>query len=129
MKSLPLILLLAASVSTEAAAAAAAAEAGPCAARRARIEAQIQDAQTHGRTRELSGLHRALEANQSRCSDAAILKERDAKVRKAEREVEKRQLGLADAARDGSVRRMSAAKARLDEARIDLAEAQRWEGE
>jgi hypothetical protein len=125
MKSLPLILLLAASVST----AAAAAEAGPCAARRARIEAQIQDAQTQGRTRELSGLRRALEANQSRCSDAAILKEREAKVRKAEREVEKRQLGLADAARDGSVRRMSAAKARLDEARIDLAEAQRWEGE
>lgn len=121
MKTLPVILLLAAFTSP--------AFAGEppllCTAKRASIENRIAEAQQKGRTQELDGLHKALAANQAKCSDDALIKQRDARIRKAQGKVDKRERKLAEATRDGSVRKMSAAKGDLDRARAELEAAQR----
>jgi hypothetical protein len=107
-----------------------ASEAAPlCAAKRARIEMQIQEAQAAGRTRELSGLNRALAANKSRCSDAALTKERDARIKKALTKVEAREKSLAQAAREGNLRGMQDRRNKLDQANRELAEAERGIGQ
>lgn len=127
MKTFSLILVLAAATTPS-----FASEASPlCAAQRASIETQIREAQAAGRTRELSGLNRALAANNSRCSDAALtkerdarIKERDARIKKALKKVEAREKSLAEAAREGNLRGMQDRRNKLEEANRELAEAE-----
>lgn len=101
-----------------------AAQGGPaCAAKRADIEAQIGAAQARGNRQELAGLKRALKANQSRCSDAGLARERDARIREAQREVAQRETELAQEEKKGDAQKIAKRSAKLDEARAELAEA------
>lgn len=104
--------------------AAFAAEPSPaCEAKRANIEAQISEATARGRTRELAGLKQALKNNKAHCTDQSLANEREAQIRKAQREVEERERDLREAQAKGDVKKIATRKAKLEEARTDLAEA------
>lgn len=101
-----------------------AAEASPaCAAKRANIESQISEARGHAQA--LKGLQRALKAHIAHCSDASLAEEREAKIAKAQRELAARESDLREAERKGDAKKMASRKVKLDEARRELAEAQK----
>lgn len=106
------------------AAAAAAPPSPACAAKRAQIESQISEAQARGRTHELRGLRRALQANQAHCTDASLAREREERIAKARREVAERERALQDAEQDGRPRKIASRRAKLDAARRELDAAQ-----
>lgn len=108
------------------AAPALAADASPaCAAKQARIEAQLAEATAQGRNREVAGLKQALRGNKAHCTDAWLAKERDAQIRQATKKVAEREKSLAAAEKKGDAKKIAARKAKLDEAQKALAEAQR----
>ncbi|KQO24086.1 hypothetical protein ASF11_22645 [Acidovorax sp. Leaf76] len=108
------------------AAPALAADASPaCAAKQARIEAQLAEATAQGRTREVAGLRQARRSNKAHCTDAWLAKERDAEIRKATKKVAEREKSLAEAQKKGDAKKIAARQAKLDEARSALAEAQK----
>ena len=101
-------------------------EASPaCAAKRAAIQSQIEEASARGRSQELAGLQRALAANQAHCSDASLAKAREADIRAAQEKVAEREKSLAEAERKGNAKKIAKRKAKLAEARRDLAEAEK----
>lgn len=105
-------------------AAASAAPSPACAAKRAQIESQISEAQARGRTHELRGLRRALQANQANCTDASLAREREERIAKARREVAERERDLQDAEQGGRPRKIASRKAKLEAARRELDAAQ-----
>ncbi|MBL8267238.1 DUF1090 domain-containing protein [Steroidobacter sp.] len=103
-----------------------AAEPSPaCDAKRASIEAQISEAQARGRTREVAGLKRALKNNEAHCTDATLAKEREAQMKKAQREVAERERDLSAAEAKGDVKKIESRKAKLEAARAELVEAEK----
>ena len=96
-----------------------------CDAKQARIESEMAEATAQGHTRQVAGLKKALRANKTHCTDASLAKERDANIREATRKVTEREKGLAEAEKKGDAKKMAARKAKLDEARRDLTEAQK----
>lgn len=103
-----------------------AAERSPaCDAKRASIEAQISEANARGRKQEVAGLKRALAANKTWCTDESLAKERATDIRNAHRKVAAREKSLAEAERKGDAKKIEARKKKLDEARRDLAEAEK----
>lgn len=103
-----------------------AAERSPaCEAKRADIEAQLSQAKSSGRSHEVAGLNKALAANQARCTDASLAKERDARIRDAQRKVKAREKSLAEAERKGDAEKIAARQAKLEQARGDLADAEK----
>ncbi|WP_353235222.1 DUF1090 domain-containing protein [Diaphorobacter ruginosibacter] len=96
-----------------------------CEAKRSHIESQISHATAHGRSREVAGLKRALAANKAHYTDASLAKERDARIRDAQRKVAEREKGLAQAEHKGDAGKIAARKAKLEQARNDLIEAQK----
>lgn len=96
-----------------------------CEAKRASIEKQIDEASARGRNQEVAGLKRALAANKARCTDASLAKERDADIRDAQRKVASREKSLAEAERKGDAKKIATRKAKLEEARKGLAEAEK----
>lgn len=118
-------LVLSAGLLTLCALPAFAAQASPaCAAKRANIESQISEARARGHTQALNGLQRALKANIAHCTDASLAEERAAKIAKAQHELAERESDLREAERKGDAQKIATRKAKLDEARRDLAEAQ-----
>lgn len=107
-----------------------AAELSPaCAAKRTEIETQIAQAESHGRSREVAGLKKALAANKAHCSDASLTREREAKIRDARKKLAEREKSLAEAERKGDQKKIAARTAKLDEARRELAEAEKPVGQ
>ncbi|HVR50134.1 MAG TPA: DUF1090 domain-containing protein [Pseudorhodoferax sp.] len=104
--------------------AAAAPPSPACAAKRSQIESQISEAQARGRTHELRGLRRALQANQANCTDASLAREREERIAKAQREVAERERELQEAQHDGRPRKIASRKAKLEAAQRELAAAQ-----
>jgi hypothetical protein len=104
---------------------AAAAESPACAAKRSNIESQISEAQARGRTQELRGLQRALNANKANCSDALLAREREERIAKAEREVAERESDLREAESKGDRRKTAKRAEKLAEARSELTEARK----
>lgn len=96
-----------------------------CEAKRARIEAQISQAQAAGNSREVAGLQKALRANKAHCSDASLAAERKREIRKATKKVAEREKELAKAKRKGDPDKIAQRQNKLDEARQELAEAQK----
>ena len=96
-----------------------------CEAKRASIEAQISQAKSAGRTRQLAGLRKALQANKAHCTDELLAQQRDAEIREARQEVAEREEDLREAEEKGDARKISSRRAKLDEARRDLAEAEK----
>lgn len=106
--------------------AALAAEPSPaCDAKRASIEAQISEATARGRTRELAGLKKALENNKAHCTDQSLANEREAQIKKAQQEVEDRERDLREAEEKGDPKKIAKRKAKLEEARAELTEAEK----
>lgn len=96
-----------------------------CAAKRARIESQISQAQAQGRQQQLAGLQKALRANQAHCTDALLATERDSDIHKATKKLADREHKLAQAQAKGDPRKIARQQAALDAARDELAEAQK----
>lgn len=96
-----------------------------CEAKRANIEAQISHAMFNGRSQEIIGLKKALAANKAHCTDASLAKERDEKIREAQRKVTSREESLAEAERKGDIKKIAIKKAKLEQARRDLVEAEK----
>lgn len=120
---LPLCAALLAALTALAAPALAASGGPACEAKRADIQAQIGAAQARGNRQELAGLNRALKANQSRCTDAGLARERDGRIREAQREVALRERELAQEEKKGDAKKIAKRSAKLDAARAELAEA------
>ncbi len=95
-----------------------------CEAKRAQIQAQLAEATERGRRQEVAGLKKALRANQANCSDAALEKEREGKIRQAQKKVNEREASLREAGQKGDAKKQASRQAKLDEARRELAEAE-----
>lgn len=103
-----------------------AAERSPaCEAKQASIKAQIAEATTRGRSREVASLKRALAANKAGGTDAVLAQARDADIQKAQSKVAAREKELGEAERKGDARKIATRKTKLDEARKALAEAEK----
>lgn len=100
-----------------------------CAAKRTGIETQIAQAESHGRSREVAGLKKALAANKAYCSDASLAREREARIRDARKKLAEREKSLAEAERKGDQKKIAARTAKLDEARRELAESEKPVGQ
>lgn len=96
-----------------------------CALKRQDIETQISHAKAAGRSQQVAGLEKALAANLAHCSDASLEQERQEAIAKAQREVTEREQDLAEAVQKGDPKKISSRNAKLEEARQELAEAQK----
>ena len=96
-----------------------------CAAKIARIEAEVGLAQAQGRQHQIAGLQKALRATQSNCTDAALAADRERDIKKATEKVADREQKLARAQARGDSRKIASQQADLDKARSDLAQAQK----
>lgn len=95
-----------------------------CDAKRSAIENQIAAATARGQKAEIAGLKRALAANKAQCTDESLAKERDLKIREAQKKVASREKSLAEAERKGNAKKIAARKEKLEEARHKLTEAE-----
>lgn len=103
-----------------------AAEAGPaCKAKALDIETQLSEAKARGRSQEVAGLNRALRATKANCTDASLVKDREARIKKVKRELSKREKELASAERDGNAKKIDKRRAKLEETRRELAVAEK----
>ena len=95
-----------------------------CQAKRRNIEAQLANATEHGRKQEVAGLKKALRANQAHCTEESLEKERDSKIREAQKKLAEREKSLHEAEQKGDPKKLAERQAKLDEARRELTEAQ-----
>ena len=118
--------LLCASLLAASAGSALASTASPaCVAKRTSIEAQIAEATAQGHKSRLNGLNTALRANKANCTDASLAKERDRDIKAAQKKVTSREKDLAKAEKKGDAQKIASRRAKLDEARADLARAEK----
>lgn len=96
-----------------------------CLAKRASIESQISEATARGRTQQVAGLKIALKGNKARCSDTLLASEREKDIQQAKRKVTEREKSLAEAERKGDAKKIADRTAKLEQARSDLAEAEK----
>ncbi len=104
----------------------AAAEQGPgCAAKQAGIESKLTAAQSRGNKNEMAGLNKALRATKANCTEESLAKEHEAEIRKAQRELTKREKELAEAEKNGDPAKLAKRRAKTEQARRELADAQK----
>jgi hypothetical protein len=96
-----------------------------CEAKRANIESQISEATARGRTQEVAGLRKALRANKAHCTDKSLASEREKRIQQAQRKVDEREKSLREAQHKGDAKKIATRKAKLEEARRDLVEAEK----
>ena len=96
-----------------------------CEAKRANIEAQIVEAKARGQQQKVAGLEKALRENTAHCSDAALAKAREDKILQAKQKVAEREKDLREAEQKGDAKKIAKRKAKLDEARQELSEAEK----
>ncbi|KMS54958.1 hypothetical protein V474_17975 [Novosphingobium barchaimii LL02] len=102
-----------------------AAEPSPlCVAKQQDIERRIFTAKTQGHSRELDGLNKALRESRRNCTAASLEAERARDIRQASEEVAEREAALAKARRGGDPDKIAKREAKLQEARVKLAEAE-----
>jgi ribosomal protein S8E len=96
-----------------------------CAAKQAEIEANIAAATARGNNHQVAGLNKALRATKANCTEDSLKKEKDARIRKAQKEVAERERDLAKAQRSGDDEKIRKRQAKVEEARRELAEAEK----
>jgi hypothetical protein len=96
-----------------------------CEAKRAHIEAQIVEAKAHGQQQKVAGLEKALRENIAHCSDVSLAKEQESKILSAKQKVADRETELREAELKGDAKKIVKSKAKLDEARQALSEAEK----
>ncbi|WP_036595320.1 DUF1090 domain-containing protein [Ottowia thiooxydans] len=119
------ILFLALLIGSAAAPAMAAEPSAACAAKRANIEAQLQEATARGRKQEIAGLQKALKANKARCTDELLAKEREKDIKQAQKKLAERERDLSAAQLKGDAKKIEERQRKLDEARSQLEAAQK----
>ncbi|MBY0410181.1 MAG: DUF1090 domain-containing protein [Burkholderiaceae bacterium] len=102
-----------------------AAEPGPaCATKIVNIESQLADAKTHGRVQQVAGLNEALRATKANCTDESLAKDHDAGIQKAQRKLTERERELVSAERTGDSKKIAKRRAKVEDARRELAKAE-----
>jgi len=96
-----------------------------CAAKRAAIERQLEEAKAHGNSNQIAGLQTALEKVKTYCTDAGLTQERKQRVLEAEQEVSQREKDLRKAMNKGDAQKIEKRKDKLAAARAELEQAKR----
>lgn len=96
-----------------------------CAAKRAAIETQLEQAKAQGNGNRVAGLQTALEKVKTYCTDASLTQERKQNVLDAEKEVAQREKDLRKAMNKGDAEKIEKRKDKLAEARAELEQAKR----
>ncbi len=96
-----------------------------CAAKRAAIETQLEQAKAQGNANRVAGLQTALEKVKTYCTDASLSQERKQNVLDAEKEVAQREKDLRKAMNKGDAQKIEKRKDKLAEARAELEQAKR----
>lgn len=95
-----------------------------CAAKRHNIELQIRQAETHENHYRVEGLKKAYAEVVATCTDASLRKEREADVLKKQQKVSEREQELQEANASGRADKIAKKRAKLEEARDALLEAE-----
>lgn len=96
-----------------------------CAAKRAAIETQLEQAKAQGNGNRVAGLQTALEKVKTYCTDASLTQERKQNVLDAEKEVAQREKDLRKAMNKGDAEKIEKRKDKLAAARAELEQAKR----
>ena len=96
-----------------------------CAAKRAAIETQLEQAKAQGNGNRVAGLQTALEKVKTYCTDGSLTQERKQNVLDAEKEVAQREKDLRKAMSKGDAEKIEKRKDKLAEARAELEQAKR----
>jgi hypothetical protein len=96
-----------------------------CAAKRAAIETQLEQARAQGNGNRVAGLQTALEKVKTYCTDASLTQERKQNVLDAEKDVAQREKDLRKAMNKGDSQKIEKRKDKLAEARAELEQAKR----
>ncbi len=96
-----------------------------CAAKRAALENQLEQAKAQGNGNRVAGLQTALEKVKTYCTDAGLAQERKQNVLDAEKEVAQREQDLRKAMNKGDAAKIEKRKDKLAEARAELEQAKR----
>jgi hypothetical protein len=94
-----------------------------CEAKKEDIRKQIDYARTHGNTHRISGLEKALSEVNENCTDASLMKERQAKVAEKRMKVTERQTDLQEARETGNQEKINKKLKKLNEAEMELEDA------
>ncbi|WP_376784706.1 DUF1090 domain-containing protein [Pseudomonas nitroreducens] len=96
-----------------------------CAAKRAALETQLEQAKAQGNGNRIAGLQTAQEKVKTYCTDASLTQERKQNVLDAEKEVAQREKDLRKAMNKGDAEKIEKRKDKLAEARAELEQAKR----
>ncbi|MCG8909572.1 MULTISPECIES: DUF1090 domain-containing protein [Pseudomonas] len=96
-----------------------------CAAKRAAIETQLEQAKAQGNGNRVAGLQTALEKVKTYCTDASLTQERKQNVLDAEKDVAQREKDLRKAMSKGDPEKIEKRKDKLAESRAELEQAKR----
>ncbi|MDN6855575.1 DUF1090 domain-containing protein [Pseudomonas sp. CAN2814] len=96
-----------------------------CAAKRANLETQLEQAKAQGNGNRVAGLQTALEKVKTYCTDATLSQERKQNVLDAEKDVAQREKDLRKAMSKGDPQKIEKRKDKLAEARAELEQAKR----
>lgn len=96
-----------------------------CAAKRAAIETQLEQAKAYGNGNRVAGLQTALEKVKIYCTDGNLTQKRKQNVLDAEKEVAQREKDLRKAMNKGDAEKIEKRKDKLAEARDELEQAKR----
>lgn len=96
-----------------------------CAAKRAEIQTQIEQAKAAGNSAQVAGLETALSQVKSNCTDDQLEKSREQKVLDAQHEVKVRESDLQKAMKKGDPEKIDSRKNKLAEARKELEDAKK----
>lgn len=122
LRHLALVLLMLAASAVTAPASAQDTPLRGCAAKKQSIERELAYAREHNNSSRVRGLERALAAA-SDCDDAKLQREREDKIRDAEKKVKEREEELAEEKAEGKRKDIQKAERKLKEAQDDLAAA------
>ncbi|WP_448683295.1 DUF1090 domain-containing protein [Pseudomonas nicosulfuronedens] len=96
-----------------------------CAAKRAALENQLEQAKAYGNSNRVAGLQTALEKVKTYCTDASLTQQRKQNLLDAEKEVAQREKDLRKAMSKGDPEKIEKRKDKLAEARAELEQAKR----
>jgi hypothetical protein len=96
-----------------------------CAAKRANLETQLEQAKAQGNSNRVAGLQTALEKVKTYCTDASLSQERKQNVLDAEKDVAQREKDLRKAMSKGDPQKIEKRKDKLAEAHAELEQAKR----
>ncbi|MCP1624262.1 DUF1090 domain-containing protein [Pseudomonas nitroreducens] len=96
-----------------------------CAAKRANLETQLEQARAQGNDNRVAGLQTALDKVKTYCTDASLSQERKQNVLDAEKDVAQREKDLRKAMSKGDPEKIEKRKDKLAEARAELEQAKR----